>query len=157
MTQRCECTFLCVHGDGGKVLPLPQHCILLAHEEAILPSSLLLSLWPSPLQLPLPSLLPSLLPMLLMSPQPITIDVAISHCCCSRCHPSLPQSLLPCRQPLPLPLPSPLVIALSVTIGNCSRHLHRPPPLPLLLPIAKSCCLGMARIVFEQFKQIMLT
>jgi hypothetical protein len=50
-----------------------------------------------------------------------------------------------------------LTIAVSVTVGNRSGHLHWPSPLLLLLPIAKSCCLGMARIVFEQLKQIMLT
>jgi hypothetical protein len=53
---------LCVHGGGGKVLPLPQRCTSPAHEEATLPLSLLLLLWLLPLQSPLPSLLPSLLP-----------------------------------------------------------------------------------------------
>jgi hypothetical protein len=45
----------------------------------------------------------------------------------------------------------------SVIIGHCSRHLCWPSPLPLPSAIDKSCCLSAARIVFEQFKQIMLT
>jgi hypothetical protein len=33
-----EWTFVCVHGGGGKVLPLQKRCTSLAHEEATLPS-----------------------------------------------------------------------------------------------------------------------
>jgi hypothetical protein len=141
------------------VLPLPQCCTLLAHEEATLPSSLSPSLWPLPLQSssPLPLPLPSLSPFMSMLPLPIAVAVAIGHCCCSCRHPSLPPSLLHCRQPLLLSLALPLTIAVSVTVGNRSCHLHWPSPSPLPLPIAESCCLGVARIVFEKLKQIMLT
>jgi hypothetical protein len=134
-------------------LPLPHCCTSPAHEEATLPLSLLPSPWPLPLRLPSLSLSPSLL----MSPQPIAIAVVVGHCCCSFHCPSLPPSLLRCRQPSLLPLTSPLAIAVSITVGNRSCHLHWPSPLPLSLPIAKSYCLGVARIVFEQFKQIMCT
>jgi hypothetical protein len=65
--------------------------------------------------------------------------------------------LLRCRQPLPLLLPLPLAIVVSVTIGNHGCHLCRPSPSLLPSAIAESCCLGVANIVFEQFKQIMLT
>ncbi len=154
-----ECTSLCVHGGGGKVLPLLQHCTLPAHEEATLSLSLLPLPWPLPLQSPLPPPLLSLSPLPLLStlPLPIAIAVAVGHFCCS-CHcPSLPPSLLRRCQPSPSLLPLPSTIAVSVTIGNYSCHLNWPSPLPLPLPIAESCCLGVARIVFEQLKQIMLT
>jgi hypothetical protein len=49
------------------------------------------------------------------------------------------------------------IIAVSVTIGHCSCHLHWPSPSPLPSAISKSCCLGTAKIVFNQLKQIMLT
>ncbi len=139
------------------MLPLPQRCTLPAHEEATILLSLLPSPWPLPLQSLLPSPSPLLPPLLLLLLLPIAVAVAIGHCCCGR-HPLLPSlSLLRCRQPLPSPLPSPLAIAVSVTIGHCSCHLHWPSPLLSLSAIAKSCCLGAARIVLEHFKQIMLT
>jgi hypothetical protein len=58
---------------------------------------------------------------------------------------------------LPLPLSLLSAIAVSVTIGQHSHHLHRPSPLLLPSAIAENCCLGAASIVFEQFKQIILT
>jgi hypothetical protein len=48
-------------------------------------------------------------------------------------------------------------IAISLTVGHRSCHLHWPSPSPLRLAISKSCCLGAARIVFNQLKQRMLT
>jgi hypothetical protein len=101
--------------------------------------------------------LPFPLPLPLMLPKPIAIPIAIGHCCRSCRCPSPPPSLSHCRQPLLLPSSSPLSIADSVTIGHHSCHLHWPSPLPFLSAIAKSCCLGTARIVFEQFKKITLT
>ncbi len=90
-------------------------------------------------------------------PSPIAVAVAVGHCH-RGCHClSLPPSPSCFQQPLPLLLPSPLAIAVSVTVCHCSPHLCWPSPLPSLLAIAKSCCLGAAKIVFEQFKQIMLT
>ncbi len=137
--------------------PLPQHCTLPAHEEATLPLQWSPLPWLLPLQSPLPSPLPSLtlLPLPLLSP--IAVAVAISHCSCGHRQPSLPPSLLRCRQPSPLPFPLPLAIAISVTIGQRSCHLHRPSPSPSPSAISKSCCLCTARIVFKQLKQRMLT
>jgi hypothetical protein len=54
-------------------------------------------------------------------------------------------------------LPLLLAIAISVTVSHRSRHLRWPSLAPLPMTIAESCCLGAARIVFKQFKQIMLT
>ncbi len=137
------------------MFPLPQHCTLPAHEKATLPLSLLPSLWPLPLRLPLPPPLPFPTPSPSLLPLPIA--VAINHCCCGRCQPLQPPSLLRCCQPLPSTLPLPLAIAISVTIGQCSCHLHRPSLLPLPPAISECCCLGAARIVFNQLRQRMLT
>jgi hypothetical protein len=76
------------------------------------------------------------LPLLLAIDVVIAIDhcrrhlccIAVSHCCC-RCH---------CRWPLPSPSPSTITVAMP-------------------LAISESCCLGAARIVFNQLKQRMLT
>jgi hypothetical protein len=93
-------------------------------------------------------------------PSPIAVAAAVTvvvRHCCRGCHsPSRPPSPLCCRQPLPLPSPSPLAIAISVTVVNCSHHLHLPLLPPLQSAIAKIYCLGAARIIFKQFKQIML-
>ncbi len=137
------------------MLPLPQRCTSLAHEEATLPLTFLPSPWLLPLQSPLPS--PSPLPTPLPLPPPPPIAVAVGH--------------------LPLRLPSTIAAAVSVALlsaitvavalavghcrlrhtGHCSYHLHRASPLPLLTAISKRCCLGAARIVFDQLKQRMLT
>ncbi len=85
----------------------------------------------------------------------LPLPLAICHCGCHQ--PSLPLSLLRCHQPSLLPLPSPSAIAVSVTIGHRSCHLHQASPSLLPLAISKSCCFGMARIVFDQLKQRMLT
>jgi hypothetical protein len=84
--------------------------------------------------------LPSSLPLLSLSPLPITTAVSFL-------------------------LPSAIVVATTLAIGHCRLHQHwqSQSPLPLAITItvavaiAESCCLGMARIVFKQFKQIMLT
>jgi hypothetical protein len=107
------------------------------------------------LQLPSLSLLPSLSPLPL--PSPIAFAVAIGHCHCSCRGPSPPPSPPRCRQPSLLPSPLPSAIAVSVTISHHSHHLCWPSPSSLLLAIAKNCCFGVARIVFKQFMQIMLT
>ncbi len=139
--------------------PLPYRCTLPAHEEATLPLSLSPLLWPSPLPLPSPS--PFLLPTLSPPPLPLPIAVAVSHCRCGRRQPLLLPSLLHCRQPLPLPLPLPLpslsAIAVFITIRHRSCHLRWPLPSPSPSAISESCCLGVARIVFNQSKQRMLT
>ncbi len=96
----------------------------------------------------------------------IAIDVTVvayPRCCC--CLPLLLRLPLPITAAISIELPSAIAItvalavaiAVSVTIGHCSRHLRQPSPLPSLLAIAKSCCFSAARIVFRQFKQIMLT
>ncbi len=128
-----------------------------AHEEATLPLSSSPLPWPLPLQSPLQSPLPLPTPSPLLLPLPIA--VAVSHCRCGRHRPLLPPSLLRCRQPLPLPLPLPLpsAIAVSLTIDHPSCHLHWPSLSPWPLAISESCCLGVARIVFNQLKQRMLT
>ncbi len=137
--------------------PLPQHCTSPAHEEATLPSSSSPLPWPLPLRSLLPS--PSLSPLPSPSPLPLPIAVAVGHCRCGRHQPLPPPSLSRCRQPLPLPLLSllPWTIAVSVTIGHRSCHLCWPSLSPLPLAISESCCLGVARIVFDQLKQRMLT
>jgi hypothetical protein len=77
---------------------------------------------------------------------------------------------LPLRSPstiaaaISVALPSAIAVAITLAIGH---HLHhrRPSQLPLplaitvamLLAISESCCLGAARIVFDQLKQKMLT
>jgi hypothetical protein len=146
-------------GGGGNVLPLPQCCTFPAHEEATLPLSLLPLPWLLSLQSPLPSLLPLLTP--LPSPSLLPIAVAVGHCRCSCCQSLLPPSLLCCRRPSPMPLPLMSAIAVLVTVGQRRCHPCRPSPSPLPSPlpsaISESCCLGVARIVFKQFKQRMLT
>jgi hypothetical protein len=61
--------------------------------------------------------------------------------------------------------PSAIAVAVALAIGQC--HLRHRWPLQLPLPsvitvamplvISESCCLGAARIVFNQLKQRMLT
>jgi hypothetical protein len=82
-----------------------------------------------------------------------------------------------CRRPLPLrspstiaaaisvALPSAIAVAVALAIGHCHLRHRRPLQLPLplaitvamLSAISESCCLGAARIVFDQLKQRMLT
>jgi hypothetical protein len=82
-----------------------------------------------------------------------------------------------CRQPLLLrlpltiaaaisvALPSAIAVAVALAVGHC-RLCHRQPlqlPSPsaitiaMLLAISESCCLGAAKIVFNQLKQIIIT
>ncbi len=93
----------------------------------------------------------------LPSPSAIAAAVAVNHCCRRLCCVAVSHCRCrrPCRWSLPLPLP--LAIAISVTVGHRSYHLHWPSPSPSPSAIPKSCCLGAARIVFDQLKQRMLT
>ncbi len=87
-----------------------------------------------PLPLPLPSAI-AVVDFFIHPCHHLCCD-AVSHRCC-RC---------PCRWPLPSPSPS--AIAVAIAIGH---HCCKP------LAISESCCLGAARIVFNQLKQRMLT
>ncbi len=62
--------------------------------------------------------------------------VAVSHCCRHR----------PCHRPLPSPSPSPLQLPLPLAIT-----------IAMPLAISESCCLSVAKNVFNQLKQRMLT
>ncbi len=167
-------------GGGGKALPLPQCCTLLAREEITLPcasrhdDNFIVA---------------------------VAIAIAIAghchhslhchcrHCCCCHhhhhCH---------CNYFRPLPLPSPSAITFAVAISHCRRHWRWSLlfPLPLAIAVAgsvvvtiaiaisignwcchcrdkchlpqkrrrpslESCCLGAATIIFKQLKQIILT
>jgi hypothetical protein len=95
----------------------------------------------------------------------VAVNLAVAYCHHHPRWPFLSQLLLPITAAISFVLlsviavASPLAsaIAVSVTVGDCSHHLHRSSPLPSTSPIAESCCLGVARIVFKQFKQKMLT
>ena len=58
-----------------------------------------------------------------------------------------------------------IAVAIALAVGHCHLHHHWPLQLPsplaitvaMPLAISKSCCLGVARIVFDQLKQRMLT
>jgi hypothetical protein len=65
--------------------------------------------------------------------------------------------VLPSAIAVAVAIPLLLAIAVSVTIGHCSCHLHWPSLSPLPSAISESCCLGAARIVFDQLMQRMLT
>jgi hypothetical protein len=74
----------------------------------------------------------------------VTVTIAItvaSHCCGCR-EPSLPPSLLRCRQPSLLPSPLPSEIAVSVILGHCSCHRHRPSPSPCRQPFLRVVALA---------------
>ncbi len=86
---------------------------------------------------------------------PSPLPSATCHCGCHRPLPLL--SLLHCHQPSLLPSPLPSAIAVSVTVGHRSSHLCWASLLPSPSAISESCCLGAARIVFNQLKQRMLT
>ncbi len=95
----------------------------------------------------------------------VVVAVAIAHCryCCSQPLPlRLPSTIAAAISVAP---PSAIVVTIALAISHC-RCCHRWPlqlPLPsaitvpMLLAISESCCLGMARIVFNQLKQQMLT
>ncbi len=139
------------------MLPLPQCCTSPTQEEATLPLSLSPLPWPLQLQLmsPSQSLLPTPLPLPL--PPPIAVAVAVGH--------------LPLRLPstiataVSVALPSAIAVAVALAISRCClRHRwpsqlpsRRASPSPSPWAISKSCCLGKARIVFDQLKQRMLT
>jgi hypothetical protein len=62
-------------------------------------------------------------------------------------------------------LPSAIAVAVTLAVGHCRLRHRRPLQLPsplaitiaMLSAISKSCCLGVAKIVFNQLKQKMLT
>jgi hypothetical protein len=62
-------------------------------------------------------------------------------------------------------LPSAIAVAVALAIGHCRLHHCWPLQLPspsaitvaMPLAISESCCLGVARIVFDQSKQRVLT
>jgi hypothetical protein len=80
--------------------------------------------------------------LLLPSPSPITAAVSF---------------VLPSAITVALALALAIAIAISITVGHRSCHLHWPSMSLLPSPIAESCCLGVARIVFKQFEQIVVT
>jgi hypothetical protein len=92
-------------------------------------------------------------------PSPIAIAAAVGHCC-GQCEPSLPPAAT-----ISVTSSSAIAVAVALAVGHCPFCHRRPSkiPLPLAITIAmplvisKSCCLGAARIVFDQSKQRMLT
>jgi hypothetical protein len=121
------------------VSPIQKHCTLPPHEEATLPSWSPLP-WPSPLPLPSTSLTPTPSPLPSPSPSPsqlpIAVTTAVNHCCGCR-EPSLPPSLLRCRQPSLLLLPLPLAISVSVIVRHRSCHCCWPSLLPCHWPFLR--------------------
>jgi hypothetical protein len=94
----------------------------------------------------------------------VAIAVAITHrrCCC---HGPLLRSPWTITAAISVVLPSAIAVAVAHAVGHC-RLCHRQPlqlPLPLAitvtmpLAISESCCLGVARTVFNQSKQRMFT
>jgi hypothetical protein len=94
----------------------------------------------------------------------ITVAVAIAHRHC-RCHGPLLQLPWTIAAAISDALPSAIAVAVALAVGHCHLRHWWPSQLPSLsaiivampLAISKSCCLGMARIVFDQLKQRMLT
>ncbi len=95
----------------------------------------------------------------------VAVAIAITHRHC-RCHQSLPLRLpLTIAAAISVALPSAIAVAVALAVGHCRLHHRRPSqlPLPLAITIAmplvisESCCLGTAKIVFNQLKQRMLT
>jgi hypothetical protein len=66
---------------------------------------------------------------------------------------------------LPSAIAVAIAVAIALAVGYCRLRHHRPSQLPsplaitvaMPLAISESCCLGTARIVFDQLKQRMLT
>ncbi len=114
-----------------------------------------------------------------MKRQPFLCNGCPCHgCChCHRRHHLHPHRHCCCHWPLPLRLPSTIAatifvallsaiaVAIALAVGHCCLCHRRPSQLPLpsditvAMPsvISESCCLGAARIVFNQLKQRMLT
>jgi hypothetical protein len=144
-SQQCHphdtCTFVCIHGGGGKVSPLQKHCTLQRQ------------------------------PFLCNGcpccgrhhchchrrlrcrrrcrhnrPLPIPVAVAISHCRCGCRRPSLLPSLSHCHQPLLLPSPLLSAIAVSIPVGHCSCHCRRPSPLPCRWPFLRVVALAQQKL-----------
>jgi hypothetical protein len=92
----------------------------------------------------------------------VTVAIAIAHC--RRCHGPLLWLLWTIAAAISVELLSAIAVAIALAVGHC-RLRHRQPsqlPLPLAITVAmplaisKSCCLGAARIVFNQSKQRMI-
>ncbi len=142
----------------------------LAVAVAIAPS-LLLSSTLLPLLLPSPSLLPSPLPLPSFFAVAIAVAIAVAVAVAiahrrHRCHRPLPLQLpSTIAAAISAALPSAIAVTITLAIGHCHLCHHQPLQLPLPsaitiampLAISESCCLGMARIVFNQLKQRMLT
>jgi hypothetical protein len=94
----------------------------------------------------------------------VTVAVAIAHCHC-RCRGPLLRSPSTIATAISVALPSAIAVAVALAVGHCHlRHfwplqLPSPSAITVAMPLAisESCCLGTARIVFDQSKQRMLT
>jgi hypothetical protein len=94
----------------------------------------------------------------------ITVAIAIAHHRRHCCWPLL-RSPWTITAAISVALPSAIAVAVALAVGHCRLRHHQPLqlPLPLVITVAmplaisKSCCLGVARIVFDQLKQRMLT
>jgi hypothetical protein len=90
----------------------------------------------------------------------VTIAVAIAHCRCCYRGPllRLPWTI---ATTISVTLPSAIAVAVALAVGHCRLCHCRPSQLPsplaitvaMPLAISKICCLGTARIVFDQSKQ----
>jgi hypothetical protein len=95
----------------------------------------------------------------------VAIAIAIAHCRCC-CRRPLPlRSLSTIATAISIVLPSAITVTVALAINHCHLRHRWPSQLPLPsaitvtmpLAIVESCCLGPARIVFDQSKQRMLT
>ncbi len=89
----------------------------------------------------------------------VAIADAVAHR--PRCWPLPLWSPLTIAAAISVALPSAIAVAIALAVGHClfvtfghySCHLYQPSPLPSPSTISESCCLGAARIVFNQLKQ----
>jgi hypothetical protein len=97
-------------------------------------------------------------------PVAITVTVAITHrrrCCRG----PLLQLLRTIAAAISVALPSAIAVKVTLAVGHCRLCHCRPSQLPSLsaitiampLAISESYCLGLARILFDQLKQRMLS
>jgi hypothetical protein len=94
----------------------------------------------------------------------VTVAVSIAHCHCC-CHGPLLRLPWTITTAISVAPPSAIAVAVALAVRHC--HLRHRWPSQLLSPsfitvamplaISESCCLGVARIVFNQSKQRMLT
>jgi hypothetical protein len=95
----------------------------------------------------------------------VAVAIAIAHRCCQYCWPLPLQSPSTIAAAISVTLPSAIAVAITLAVGYCRLRHRRQSQLPLPsaitiampLAISESCCLGAARIVFDQLKQRMLT